>query len=272
MPGKKEKSLEFITKSLLGLASICVRKGLRVQDVLEPLKEAFVRASQEELFRLEQPVNTSRLAAMTGLQRRDIQRLLDGGAPGSEAVSFFAKLINSWTSDKNFSSKGRPKVLNCEGANSEFAKLVASISRDINSYTALFELERMNIVSREEGKVRLIYDIYLTTEDEGLEIMADDIKDLAYAVQQNIKNESAVPNLHISTRYDNLALSKLEKIRDWLLKEGAAFHARARDYIQQYDKDINPDLKNEKGGGKVVLGAFSRIIEPKIEVVSNEKD
>lgn len=136
----KKENNDFITKALQGLASICVRKGLRLQDVLEPIKEAFVKASQEELLRLQQPVNTSRLAAMTGLQRRDIQRLLKGEAPGSEAISFFAKLINAWTSDKNYSSKGKPKILNCEGASSEFAQLVASVSRDMNSYTALFEL------------------------------------------------------------------------------------------------------------------------------------
>ena len=266
------KNTNFLNKALLGLAAICVRRGLRFQDVLDPLKEAFVRASQEELLMLEHTVNKSRIAAMTGLQRRDVERLLKGEAPGSEAISFFAKLINAWTSDKNFSSKGKPKILNCEGANSEFAQLVASISRDINSYTALFELERMKIVDKEEGTVRLIYDIYLANEDEGLQIMADDIKDFAYAVDQNLAKENDVPNLHISTRYDNLALSKLEKIREWFLREGASFHARAREFIQQYDKDINPDLKNEIGGGKAILGAFSRIIEPRIEVISNEED
>ena len=58
------------------------------------------------------------------------------------------------------------------------------------------------------------------------------------------------------TEYDNISISDFPEIRKWLIKEGAAFHNKARGYLSQFDLDINPKPDHE-GGARVTVGTFS---------------
>jgi len=161
---------------------------------------------------------------------------------------------------------GAPRSLQCAGADSEFAELVRSVSVDLNPYTIIFALEHSGMIERNGDQLVLKQRIFDPGNDiaGGLEILAQDLSRLVTAVEQNIfaapTTPPGIPNLHITTFYDNICTEDLVCIRNWLLDEGSKLHARAREYLAQHDKDANPRLYSKSGGAKVSLTTYSLAI------------
>jgi hypothetical protein len=93
--------------------------------------------------------------------------------------------------------------------------------------------------------------------DDAYALLERDISTLVEGVDGNIRRSGGVPNLHISTRFDNVSVAALGQIRQWILAKGAEFHAALREYVGSFDKDINPTRYAEQGGARVTIGSFS---------------
>lgn len=252
----------FMRQAFRPFAVLCLRFGIRHREVSEILKASFLDAARDELKANDLLVNTSKLSVMTGLQRKDILKIESSGSGERRAANLLLNVIGAWRVDRKFcEKKGCPRDLAYEGATSEFADLVTSVSKDLNPYTVLFELERVGAVTRSEGKLQLNVEAFIPkgSPEEGLAIIAHDIENLLFAGEENILRDQNPPNLHATTRYDNICIKSLPQIRLWLLKEGSAFHRKLRDYLSRFDKDLNPQLFNEEGGGIVTVGSFGRI-------------
>jgi hypothetical protein len=197
---------------------------------------------------------------ITGLQRRDVQRLV---APvtetGNQHLDLMTRIIGAWSTDERFSRGAQPRLLATSGSESEFATLVRGISSDLNPSTVLFELERLQLVERDGDGVRLIWNSYQISGDvdDAYALLERDLSSLVEGVDRNITKRSPTPNLHISTRFDNVSVEALPKIREWLLQKGSAFHAEIREFVGSFDKDINPHRYSERSGARVTLGSFS---------------
>ena len=152
-------------------------------------------------------------------------------------------------------------MLTVEGRESEFARLVHTISSDLNPYTVLFELERVGAVERTRGGVKLARRIFVPAGDVagGLGLLADDAADLFAALDENIFTPAEVPNLHIKTQYDNIPVEALPEVRAWLFREGSAFHQRARTFFGNLDRDTSRRPVSGSGRLRVALGSFSRV-------------
>ena len=75
------------------------------------------------------------------------------------------------------------------------------------------------------------------------------------SVDENLKNNN-INQLHLTTFYDNIEEESIPKIKKWLLVKGSEIHKECREYISNFDKDLNSKLKGE-GGGKVTFTTFS---------------
>lgn len=256
--------LEGLKLLLRPVAKFCLRRSIKIQDGIEMLKHAFIEVSKEELERTGRLVSNSRLSVMTGLHRRDVVRLLLEGVVVAENSPLLLRVIGQWQESPGFRSKnGEPRPLTFEGKGSEFIELVRSVSKDLNPYTVLFELERVGAVERDDNRLRLITDVYVPSGNlkEGLGLLGRDIEDLLLAVEDNLFRDLSIPHLHIKTQYDDVVLCAVPELRQWCLEEGAEFHARIRKKLAKYDKDLNPKLKNEEGGAVVAIGTFSRVYQ-----------
>ena len=245
---------------LLPVASLCVRRGIKLQEILEAIKRAFVMAAELELSGRGEKLNTSRISLMTGLQRNDVTRIHRLPSNPPYAINLTTRIIGQWRQNRSFSTKAGPKSLTLKGGSNSFSHLVESVSKDVNPATVLFELERIGAVARGKSTVELVahgFSPLLEKEEEALKLLGADISDLTASVEQNLQQSSSEPNLHITTRYDNVILEALPQIRSWLLKHGSEFQAQARAYLSRFDKDLNPSLFKAEGGGSVALGSFS---------------
>ena len=262
LANKRKLNLECLRYMLRSIIGFCLKRSINIQELLECAKSVYItEASKDILSRGEKP-NISRLSVMTGMHRRDVMRILDGEDLLDRDTSIPSRVIGQWEQDKRFTTKtGQPRVITCDGDNSEFSRLVRAVSKDVHAGSVLFELLRTETVQREKNGIKLNkrVDSVRGDPEKGFRLLGNDVSDLIGAAEENIVSPDEIVNLHGRTEYDNIFEDKIPEIRKWLLKEGSAFHRRARAFLAKFDKDINTHVK-KPAGAKVVLGTFSRVI------------
>ena len=253
------------------IINFCLKKNLKIQDLVEAAKIAYVDVSAESMEKEGVDINFSRISVMTGMQRREVRRLYTENPIIKKDTNLLHRVLNQWSQDPKFTTKNKkPRVLELEGMTSEFVELVQSVSTDLNPYTVLFELERIGAVEKEGTKVKMVSDVYIPEGvAEKFELLSTDSNNLICSVNENIFEDINPKNLHVTTFYDNISPDKINEIKNWFLQQGVKFHEEAREYLSKYDLDLNPALKdavtdpkskiNEKEGFKAVVTTFSRI-------------
>lgn len=245
------------------IVSFCLRRGIKYRDFSEIAKHVYLKVAKLSLAKPEVQSSVSRLAVMTGLQRPDVVRLSKIEEPVTSTSDFIARLIGAWGQSRKYTTReGKPRDLTTKGNNSEFAALVRSISTDLNPHTVRFELERSGLAeAASNGRLALKRKEYFTSgmPAETLLLGASDVRDLLQAVEENSILSNKTPHLHAKTEYDNVPDEALYEIREWFLREGTLLHARAREFLSKYDRDINPQAKGETGRNRVAIGTFSFI-------------
>lgn len=248
------------------LVRFCVRNAHSVQDFYNLAKSVFLSVAQEEMLKSTRKVNVSRLAALTGLHRDEVSKLLSKEGQYEPAPrSILDRVIGQWRHDKRFRTKaGEPRVLSFGEENSEFDELVGSVSKGLYSGTVLFELKRSGAVEETARGLRLVQQMFSVAGDpkQGFSLLSEDIDSLMCAGEENLTRPDEIPNLHIRTDYDNIVVEAVPEIKRWLVDEGKSFHKRAREFLASFDKDINPQLADKAGGVRVALTAFSHAILP----------
>ena len=164
------------------------------------IKQALVEVACEELYGGEQRISNSKISVITGLQRRDISRILKEENEVS-LNNVITKILGRWQLDPNFlNNDGLPKALSTSGRNSEFHKLVVSVSTDINPYAVLFELERLNLVQKTDKEVKMLSRFKELGEHnlkEIINLLSRQSSDLLFAVEENVSKINTVPNLSL---------------------------------------------------------------------------
>lgn len=243
------------------LARLCVRFSIALPEILEELKRELVRAAQEELVQQEGKVTVSKLNAMTGVTRREINRISDEEEPAEMKQSLLARVINRWQQNEQFTTKaGKPKILTYKGENSEFHELVQLVSKDTNAPAMLFEMKRIGAVEETARGLKL-----LTTEsvlrnipERSLNLLYRNIDSLVRAAEENMSRENEERYYYLRTEFDNIPPSQIETIRAWLLEKGKEFHKQARSYLAGFDRDLSVEpIDDDSGRAKVVVGGFS---------------
>lgn len=257
-PAKIKALLPSLLKPFVWL---CVRHGIKFQDIIEPLKTLFIQSTKHSLEQNGHSVTLSRLSVATGLQRKDIKKITEEGTPSKSNLSLLNRIVGQWHHHPDFSKNGVPNPLDCTGPDSDFSNLVKSITTDVNPKTILFELERCNAIKVTKGSA-LPTSSVLDADgsiDRGLEMLASDCHDLVMAVDSNLFSNLPAPNLHLKTEFDNVSREDIPILREKILDLGTSFHEKIRALLAQYDKDTNPRLYKKVGGARIAVGNYSLI-------------
>ncbi len=253
------------------LVRFCLRHSKPLQEFVDILKTVYVEVALEELRKETKKINVSRLCVVTGVHRHDMNRIFkERRPPIRRAVGLLARVMNVWESDKRFCNKsGQPRVLSLEGEDSEFRELVLSVSKTLNPGTVLYGLIRAGSIEKTAQGVKPIKTPISLMQDPArvYELLARDVESLIDAAEYNVQYNPEPRNLHIHTEYNNIFEKDIPKIREWLLREGRKFHARARKFLSKADQDLNLERASsgEPAGYRVVLGAFSMTQGPRVE-------
>ena len=254
--------LRFIAR---GTIRFCLKHSVKVQELEETLRFLYLEEAAAELRKSAEKVSQSRLSVITGLSRKEVLRMetLEQEERGSSA-NLVMKVVGLWQSHSQFADRQKtPKVLSFGFEQSDFNKLVTMVSTDLNPATVLFELERVGSAVRTKDGVKLLVKSYRPRGDAqaGFKVLGDDIEDLISVVEENVFVQPTVGNLHLRTEYDRIREDGVTALKTWLIKEGNAFHARAREKIASFDQDVSPDPSYQGKFHRIILGSFGAVTE-----------
>jgi hypothetical protein len=270
-------SQNIITKILTTMsrpiARLCLKHAIGIQQAIEAIKKAFIDCAAESISESGHKVNVSRLSIATGLHRRDVARLAEQESTPLQTTHALSRIIATWENHPDFTTKlGKARILKHDGNDCEFNLLVRSVTSDLHPGTVLFQLEQIGAVEKTPHGVKLLNASENIKNDpiKAYQLLSKDMEDLPIAVDENISGNRALPHLHARTEYDNIIEDALPKIEEWLLKEGSAFHQKARNYLSQFDRDLYPQ-KQGKAQCRVALITFSLSHRPKHSVNLEEE-
>ena len=250
---------------LAPITRYCVKHSVKLQDIIETVKISCVSEAKQELAKQEKKVTAAALSAVTGIHRKDVARIFKRKEPRKQGPSLITRVLGQWQADKRFTTKkGKPKTLSVGSAQSEFNILVQSVSVDVHSRTILEELVRIGAVQKSAQRVKLIKTLFMPRgqKKESYQMLSRDVKDLIYAVEENISSEDSLPHFHIRTEFDNVDIDELLNIKKWVLEQGDGFHTRMMKHLGQFDKDVNNKLAKKPCGGRVAVVGFGFTQKP----------
>ena len=129
------------------MARLFLRFGRGYREFSELSKAAFVAVAAEDYGVHGRPTNISRIAAMTGLTRKEISRIRKSiercEAVGTERGTPLQEVVTAWRSRAEFLGKnGEPAALPLSGKRGSFSSLVRQFAGDIPEGAMRKELQR----------------------------------------------------------------------------------------------------------------------------------
>ena len=151
-----------LERIIVSIATLLVDTGYGISRISMLTKHAFVETA-EALIRGEgKKTNIARVAALTGLTRIEVSRLIKSRGKSRTATNHpenrVLRVAEAWVSDPAFvGSRGVPLVLPFNGSGRTFVKLVRKYSGDIPARAMLTEMERLKLVEQDKsGAIRLL--------------------------------------------------------------------------------------------------------------------
>ena len=155
------------------LAELAVQRGLPYATVEELVRRAFVAAADAAHPDLLPHRKVSRIAITTGINRREVGRLLAvvrdaRAAQRLPSRSVASEVFAHWVSDARYRDRhGEPRVLRRQGRSPSFESLARLVTRDVHPRSLLDELVRLKlaVLDRERDTVTLVRDGFVPSGD-----------------------------------------------------------------------------------------------------------
>ena len=161
MPHQNNNKLNHTFLQLLQpIARLFLRFGRGYREYAELSKTAFVSVASEDYGVHGRPTNVSRIAAMSGLTRKEISRIrarIDRGESAwVDRTTPVREVIAAWCSDKEFlDAAGAPAALPTSGDRGSFKALIKRHAGDIPEGAMKKELQRIGAVECDGERLTL---------------------------------------------------------------------------------------------------------------------
>jgi hypothetical protein len=217
---------DTLRKVLRPLVRLMLSQGINYTMMLEDLKRVFVSVAEEE-FQIEGKAQTnSRITLLTGVHRKDVQRIREQQDDEREPpFSLSAQIFGLWLGNSKYlDESGQPIALPrlaSKGAVS-FESLVASVSKDFRARPVLDEWLRLGFVGIDyNDHVRLNVQAFIPNQDleYKLSFLAMNVHDHMSAAVSNLSSKNE-PMLERCVFYDGLTAANVEILHDLARQNG----------------------------------------------------
>lgn len=265
-----------VARLLRPLVRILLANGMAFDAFVEIAKRAYVDVAMQEFAIPGRKQTTSRVSVLTGLTRKEVQRVLSGSerSENNTADSYHraARVISGWVRDRKFlTAAGDPDALALDGGSKSFGELVRRYSGDMPARAMLDELLRVGAVRRlENGRVRLLTRAYVPRRSgaEKIDILGRDVADLIQTVDHNLDRGANDPRFQRKVMYDNLPAAAVEEFRKLSAAQAQQLLERMDSWLSKRDRDVNPKVK---GAGRMRAGIGIYYFEENLRGSSEEK-
>ena len=193
---KQSSDISALAYALTPVAKLCMKSGMGAGELQIAAKIACIGVAAESA-KLGNRLNHSRIAAATGLTRKDV-RTLSGLVKSGKIVAGrevakqrTARVLHGWRTDPEFLyRKGSPSHLLISGPGLTFHALVRRYGGDVTPISVLNELVRSGAVSRIRGDRAAVKKTSPRVRGFGADVVAEfatRLRDLGSTLVKNIE-------------------------------------------------------------------------------------
>jgi hypothetical protein len=248
-----------VLRILHALARLLLRHGMPLRTFVELAKRAYVNIALREFAIPGRQPSISRAALLTGLSRREVQRLAD--APEELAGESYAthsraaRVIAGWVRDADFQAAHRePRELEVDSGTHSFAELVRRYGGDVPPRAVLDELMRVGAVVRTaDNRLALNARVYIprASEISKLMILGADVSYLINTIDHNLQESARPARFQRKVMYDNVPVAAMEEFRQLTERHAQELIELLDAWLARHDRDVNPAVR---GTGRVRAG------------------
>lgn len=210
-----------VLKLLRPLCRLLLRHGVPFAAFEELAKHVYVQVALDDFGIPGKKPTLSRASILTGLTRKDVQRLVAEAAPEragqDEGYGRAARVLTGWARDGAFQTRdGQPALLDPAEGEASFAELVRRYSGDMPARAMLDELLRVGAVREHaDRRLELITHAYVPQggEPEKLAILGGDVADLIATIDHNLQHGATDPRFQRKVMYRNYPAALLPAFR-----------------------------------------------------------
>jgi len=235
---------------LAPLVRLLLRHGVSHAAFSDWARQVYVREAQAHFGIGTKAPTVSRIAIVTGINRKEVKRLRElpdavdtDVAKHNRAV----RVVTGWLQDPDFQDdQGRPLALDYGGTVDGFNRLVKRHGGDVPARALLDELERVGTVTREGGRVTLDRQGYQPhrSEEAMLSLFATSAADLLDTLEHNLAGEQPA-RLQLSVAYDNVTAEGLAAFRRLSAERAMALLRELDAELCVHDRDVNGEPADE---------------------------
>jgi hypothetical protein len=231
------------------VASIALRCGITWREFSDLSKSVFVDVASSEFGIRGRPTNVSRVAVMTGIDRKEVRRQRDLLTAEPESVSRktsdASRVLSGWHQDPAFlDESGRPLELPEEGPAPSFDALTRRYSGDVPRQTLLKELLGGGTVARTpDGRLRALrrYHVPEPLEPESILRAGAVLKELGDALRQNLyRKADDTPRFEGRASNDRMTAEQAALFREFMQVRGQTFLEEIDDWLSRHEPQTPP--------------------------------
>jgi hypothetical protein len=258
----RPRLLEALGRVLEPVVLLLLKSGIGWKEFSDLAKEEFVTVATETFGIRGRPTNASRVAILTGLDRREVAKLRAPRERRAAAQGFMSKptqLLHAWYHDPRYLGRsGKPRDLEIEGADGSFAELVRRYAPGIPLVAMIKELRGAGAIGDAEGKrLRALKRSYVPRElnDDVVRLWGSVLQDVGTTLEHNVdRDETDQPRFErraISLRVNPKSLVEFRKV---LEREGQAFLERMDDWINAHQ--VRSSIDEQGIGIRLGVGVY----------------
>lgn len=251
---------QAVCRLLRPLIRAMIKGGITFPVLVTLVRKTYVDVAMADYRLNDKPPTLSRIALLTGMQRREIKRLAEETSPDKappQKISLSAKVIAVWCSKPDYLDKrGRPRPLPRTAAEGEpsFEQLVASVSVDMRARTLLEEWLDSGVVELRSGLIRLIQAALVPSRgyEEKAYYFGRNLRDHIAAGAHNLA-ESSPTFFDRAVYYDRISPESVEELRKLCAERGEQL---LLGIIRHTRKLAERDRAEGEPNGRMTFGAY----------------
>ena len=256
------KALNFaLMKLLRPLMRLLLRHSMPFSAFEELAKRACLEAAMNDFTIPGKKPSISRASILTGLTRKDVQRLLrlndEPRVVPEKHYNRAARVLTGWIRDPDFLSGNRqPRALEIDG-DLGFTALVRRHSGDVPAHAVLDELLRVGaVVQGADGRLTPVARAYVPQrgEAEKLGILGTDVAGLIDTIDHNLQHGTTDPRFQRKVSYRSIEVTHLPAFRELSSKHAQSLLEELDRWLAEHD-DVGPDVPGVPRA-KVGLGIY----------------
>jgi Family of unknown function (DUF6502) len=204
------------------LVRLLLRHGVPFAAFADMAKQVYVDVAMRDFALEGRRPTVSRASILTGLTRKEVQRLLAAPQDAHDAPAArhnrAVRVLTAWVRDADFLDVDKaPRALPLDGEHG-FAALARRHSGDMPARAVLDELLHMGAVRRrEDGLIEPVARGYVPRGSpvEKLRMLGTDVADLIDTIDHNIDCAPDDPRFQRKVMYDGIPVDVLPAFRRW---------------------------------------------------------